>query len=56
MVAMDSKCGRIYCAISDVKILPIVMKPITLWHIKELMGVYKSVSEFHNFAPKNNVL
>ena len=54
MVAMDTKFGRIYCVISEVRFFYIfnsnsltILRTV-MNHIKELMGV----SEFKNFAPE----
>ena len=44
MIAMDTKLGRIYCAISDIRIL-LYFQLQQPQNFKELMGVYKSVSE-----------
>ena len=60
MVAMDTKFGRIYCAISDVRNFLYFQLQLPrhfydrneTCHIKELLGSTKGVSEFNIFAPK----
>ena len=49
MVAMVTKFGGFYFAVSGVRIFLYFqsnsLKILKLWHIKELMGVYKMVSQ-----------
>ena len=50
MGAMDTKLGRIYCIISGTILTPGPQNKRMAYE-KELIGVYKSVSEFLHFAP-----
>ena len=61
MVATDTKFGRIYCAISDIRIFLYfqLQLPQHFTDRNETYGILKSewrsakfVSEFYNFAPK----